>query len=87
MTHQVVAMINSFFLAMLIYPEGQKKAQAEIDTVIGPNRLPNFADRTNLPYVNATVKEVLRWHTVVPLGSLFPFCCNENPTLTSDFGI
>ncbi len=66
--HQVVAAINAFFLTMLLFPEVQKKAQAEIDTVIGPNRLPDFTDRTNLPYVDAVFKEVLRWHTFVPLG-------------------
>lgn len=46
----------------------QQKAQAEIDSVIGTNRLPSTTDRDNLPYVNAIVKEALRWHTVTPLG-------------------
>ncbi|KAE8353225.1 cytochrome P450 [Aspergillus coremiiformis] len=57
--------IDCFFLAMALYPEVQKKAQEEIDHVIG-NRLPTFADRDNLPYINAMVKELLRWHPVVP---------------------
>lgn len=56
----------SFFLAMALYPEAQRKAQEEIDRVVGNSRLPTFADRDNLPYINATVKEVLRWHPVVP---------------------
>ena len=56
------------FLAMALYPEVQKKAQAEIDTVVGQNRLPDFEDRPSLPYINAVVKESLRWHLVVPLG-------------------
>lgn len=47
-----------------------KKAQAEIDRVVGPNRLPKFPDREELPYVNALVKEVLRWHSVIPVGEL-----------------
>ncbi len=53
---------------MTVYPEAQRKAQAEIDRVIGSNRLPSLADRENLPYVDATVKEVLRWHPVAPMG-------------------
>ncbi|KAH9482477.1 Cytochrome P450 monooxygenase 208 [Psilocybe cubensis] len=61
-----VSMVNSFFLALALYPEAMKKAQSEIDTVVGNERLPNFEDRPNLPYNNALFLEVLRWHTVVP---------------------
>ena len=56
---------------MVLYPEVQKKAQAEIDTVIGPNRFPDFEDRPSLPYISAVVKEVMRWHLVLPLGEIF----------------
>ncbi|KAI0367639.1 O-methylsterigmatocystin oxidoreductase [Pilatotrama ljubarskyi] len=57
-----------FFLAMAQFPDAQKKAQAELDAVVGPDRLPDFSDRDSLPYVNAVVKEVFRWHSIVPLG-------------------
>ncbi|KAI0350839.1 O-methylsterigmatocystin oxidoreductase [Trametes cingulata] len=60
--------MQAFFLAMVQYPEAQKKAQEELDRVIGPERLPDFSDRDSLPYVNAVVKEIIRWHSVVPLG-------------------
>ncbi|KAL7282714.1 hypothetical protein ACG7TL_004188 [Trametes sanguinea] len=60
--------IVAFFLAMTIYPDVQRKAQAELDAIVGPNRLPTFEDREYLPYVNALVKECLRWHVVVTLG-------------------
>ena len=56
---------------MALYPEVQKKAQAEIDAVIGPNRLPGFEDRPSLPYINAIVKESSRWNLVGPLGMSF----------------
>ena len=56
---------------MALYPEVQKKAQAEIDTVVGPNRLPDFHDRPSLPYINAVVKESLRWNLVLPFGRFF----------------
>ena len=56
---------------MALYPEVQKKAQAEIDAVVGPNRLPDFHDRPSLPYINAVVKESSRWNIVGPLGRLF----------------
>ena len=36
------------------------KAQKELDAVVGQDRLPEFSDRTSLPYTNAILKEVLR---------------------------
>jgi cytochrome P450 len=58
----------TFFLAMALYPDVQKKAQAEIDSVIGPGRLPRLADRERLPYTEALTKEVMRWQVVAPQG-------------------
>ena len=56
---------------MALYPEVQKKAQAEIDSVVGPSRLPDFHDRPSLPYINAVIKETSRWNLVIPLGRPF----------------
>ena len=56
---------------MTMYPDTQRRAQAEIDAVVGHERLPTTADRENLPYIGALVKEVLRFHTVGPLGTLY----------------
>ncbi|EIW61897.1 cytochrome P450 [Trametes versicolor FP-101664 SS1] len=63
-----VSAINTFYLAMTLNPEVQKKAQAEIEAVIGTDRLPTTEDRENLPYVNAVLLEVLRWNNVAPLA-------------------
>ena len=63
--------MQALFLAMTLYPEVQKKAQAEIDTVVGPDCLPDFDDRHSLSYVSAIVKETMRWHLVAPLGEKF----------------
>ncbi|KAJ7128403.1 cytochrome P450 [Mycena epipterygia] len=60
--------LSTFFLAMLSNPEAQTKAQLEIDSVT-KGRLPNFDDLTCLPYVDALVKEVLRWKSVAPIAS------------------
>ncbi|PYI13096.1 cytochrome P450, partial [Aspergillus violaceofuscus CBS 115571] len=63
-----VSSIATFFLAMALFPAVQRKAQAELDMVLGAAaRLPTFADRENLPYINALIKEVFRWHPVVPM--------------------
>ncbi|KAI8625989.1 cytochrome P450 [Xylariaceae sp. FL1651] len=63
-----VSAISCFFLAMTIYPDVQKRAQQEIDRFVGSDRLPVMADRENLSYINAVVKETLRWHPVAPMG-------------------
>lgn len=59
-----------FALVMVLYPEVQRRAQEEIDGIVGPDRLPDFNDRPYLPFVEAVLRETLRWHPVVPLGAL-----------------
>ncbi|KAG6861012.1 hypothetical protein C0995_004865 [Termitomyces sp. Mi166 len=63
-----VSAIGTFIYAILLHVDAQKKAQDEIDSVVGPYRLPNFSDRPNMPYVEALYREVMRWHPVTPLG-------------------
>jgi cytochrome P450 len=53
---------------MVAHPEIQKRAQDEIDTVVGRSRTPTFADAPNMPYMQALVKESLRWRPPLPLG-------------------
>jgi hypothetical protein len=72
---------------MALYPEVQKKAQAEIDAVIGPNRFPDFHDRSSLSYINAVVKELSRWNLVVPFGIKFYVIITIASILTSSVGI
>ncbi|KAI0076591.1 cytochrome P450 [Panus rudis PR-1116 ss-1] len=62
-----VSSLSFFMLAMVLYPEVQRKAQKELDFVLGTEILPQFHDRTSLPYIEAIVNETLRWHPVVPL--------------------
>lgn len=63
-----VATIHAFFKALALHPEVQVKAREELDRVVGKDRLPNFEDRDNLPYINAVAQEALRWHSVTPTG-------------------
>ncbi|KAI0370175.1 cytochrome P450 [Pilatotrama ljubarskyi] len=63
-----VSAISTFFLAMSCFPDVQRKAQAEVDAVIGHDRLPALQDRDKLPYLNALVLEVLRWLPVAPMA-------------------
>jgi cytochrome P450 len=50
---------------MAMHPETQKKAQAEIDAVVGKDRLPDFSDRASLHYINAIMKEIFRWQVCI----------------------
>ncbi|KAJ7639208.1 hypothetical protein FB45DRAFT_422722, partial [Roridomyces roridus] len=45
-----------FVLAYLLYPDWIARARKEIDSVVGPNRLPTFKDRPRLPFVDALVR-------------------------------
>ncbi|KAF8590889.1 cytochrome P450 [Ramaria rubella] len=60
--------VHSFILAMILHPDVQRKAQAELDSVVGRERLPQFSDRPSLPYINAITKEVFRWFPVIPMA-------------------
>ena len=64
--------MSSLFLALVLYPEVQKRAQAELDSVISRDRLPTYDDRPRLPYIEAMSKELLRWHMVTPMGAGCP---------------
>jgi cytochrome P450 len=57
-----------FVLASVLYPDAVSEAQKELDSVVGLSRLPCFSDREELPYTRAFIKEIQRWHPLVPLG-------------------
>ncbi|KAH7888967.1 cytochrome P450 [Phlebopus sp. FC_14] len=62
------SVLTSFMLAMVLFPEVQTKAQAEIDSVCGKGRLPTLEDRPSLTYIDAIMRETLRWAPVAPLS-------------------
>ncbi|CAH2300797.1 cytochrome P450 2U1 [Pelobates cultripes] len=55
-------------LYMCLHTDIQKKVQDEIDTVIGRDRPPSLTDKTHMPFTEATIMEVQRMTTVVPLS-------------------
>jgi cytochrome P450 len=62
---------------MVLNPDAQARAQAEIDAQIGPGRLPTLSDRERLPYVEALIKEVLRLSTVLPTAIPHKAHCDD----------
>lgn len=65
--------VTCLFLAMAKYPSVLAKAQEELDSVVGHDRLPDFSDKSDLPYIHAMVLELLRWQPVLPLGARLPW--------------
>lgn len=62
------ATLTMFILNITRNPEFQQKAWTEIQSVVGADRLPTFADREKLPYVECIMQETFRLHPVAPLG-------------------
>ena len=63
----MVTTLRTFILHMVLSPNVQLAAQEEIDCVC-PDRLVTFSDRKNLPYTESVFMEVLRYHTIAPMG-------------------
>jgi len=73
--------VQSFFLAATLHPEVVRLAHQQLDEVLAGERLPDFSDMPQLPYISAIVKEVLRWRPPTPLGASFcniASCRNQN---------
>ncbi|XP_072040946.1 cytochrome P450 2J4-like [Amphiura filiformis] len=81
--HNMIATVSQLFIAgsettvttlrwallyMMAYPKIQDKVQQEIDNVVGRNRLPNISDKEQMPYTEATLMEIQRIASIVPLG-------------------
>jgi hypothetical protein len=60
--------LEFFTVAAVLNPQIMRKAQAELDAVVGADRLPTFLDSPKLPYVHAIIQEVLRWRPFLASG-------------------
>lgn len=79
-----VSALYTFFLAMTLHPEVMRKAQAEIDAVVGKDgALPSIEDRKSLPYVEAVMLESLRWQMVAPIA--LPHAAQEDTVVRGYF--
>jgi hypothetical protein len=69
--------LYGFVQAMLCFPDVQKRAQEEIDRVVGPDRLPTMDDEPNLQYIRGYIKETLRWMPTTIIGAV-PHAVTQN---------
>ncbi|KAH8834460.1 cytochrome P450 [Flagelloscypha sp. PMI_526] len=80
-----VATLTGLLLCLLRNPEVQTKVHEELDRVIGGDRLPEFSDKKNLPYLRAVLAEVLRWNCVMPMA--IPHTATQDDIWVSPRGI
>lgn len=64
----LTATLTMYVMYMMHHPEVQHTIQNEIDTVVGRNRLPTLNDRPKLPYMEASLRELMRIVTIFTLG-------------------
>ncbi|TFY72944.1 hypothetical protein EVG20_g63 [Dentipellis fragilis] len=70
-TDTTATAVTNAIVAFMEHPDVQRRAQADIDRVVGRNRLPTLDDQDDLPFIGAICREILRWKAIVPLG--FPY--------------
>lgn len=80
---QTTSVLQIVFFAMSLYPSIQDKVHTELDAIVGPDRLPDFSDRASLVYLNAVIKEAMRWMPPAPLG--LTHCTREDDVINGYF--
>lgn len=81
---QSISSLSSFIRTMTSRPDVQEKAREELDRVVGPDRLPTFSDRPNLPYIDAVLRETIRLFPVLPTCEPFQSHTPWFPSSTID---
>ncbi|KAG6810794.1 hypothetical protein H0H93_014844, partial [Arthromyces matolae] len=74
--HSTATGLQAFVLACMCHPDWIKQAHAQLDAVVGQDRLPNFSDREKMPYIEAVCREVLRWRPAARFA--IPHKCTED---------
>ena len=62
-----MAVVLTVILALVHAPGLLVRAHAELDKVVGRDRLPNFDDYGRLKFIEAIMLEAMRWRPVAPL--------------------
>ncbi|KAK7461952.1 hypothetical protein VKT23_008385 [Stygiomarasmius scandens] len=66
--HTTSAFLHTIIMCLIAFPDVKKKAQEEIDRVVGDDRTPRMEDLEDMPYVKALIKETHRFRPVAPLA-------------------
>ncbi|KIM68448.1 hypothetical protein SCLCIDRAFT_1209264 [Scleroderma citrinum Foug A] len=60
--------LEILIMAMILFPDVQENTHEELDTMLGKGVVPTFTDRERLPYLQAVIYKLMRWHTIFPSG-------------------
>ena len=66
-----------FILFMLNYPDVLRRLRGEIDSVVGSDRMPDWEDEPQLPYLTACIKEAMRCRPAIPMVRTFYWKLNS----------
>ncbi|KAI0751762.1 cytochrome P450 [Daedaleopsis nitida] len=66
--HYTFSTSECMFHALSLHPDVVKRAQKELDEVVGPNRMPDWDDRDALVYITAILLETMRWRSILPIA-------------------
>ncbi|CZT07896.1 related to cytochrome P450 CYP2 subfamily [Rhynchosporium agropyri] len=67
-SYTTASTLHFVVLGLLTQPDMQKLAQAELDAIVGNDRSLTYADQAEVPFIDAIIKEVLRWRPSAVFG-------------------
>ncbi|EIW74037.1 cytochrome P450 [Coniophora puteana RWD-64-598 SS2] len=60
--------VCTVLMCAALFPAAQAAVQEELDSVIGRDKPPTFADERSLPHLRAFISESLRWRPIIGMG-------------------
>ncbi|ESO10713.1 hypothetical protein HELRODRAFT_72098 [Helobdella robusta] len=82
-TETTVSTLEWAFIMMASYQHVQDRCYQDIEKVTGRRRMPSLSDKSHMPYVEATIYEIMRYKPVTPLA--IPHCTTKDTEVLGYF--